>query len=203
MEKFPSLSAVAVPKTISPFSNVTVELGSAIPVIVGVESFDEEEVAKELGAFGAVVSIVREIADDLEETLPAESVADALIEYVPSEIAEDGVKENAPLESAVVVPKVEESINRVTFELASAFPVIVGVESFVEEEVAKDVGASGAVVSIVIEIEEDLEETFPEESVAVNLTEYEPSSRAEEGVTEKSPLLSAVVVAVETIEDPL
>ena len=79
-----------------------------------------------------------------------------------------------------------------------------GVESLVVSiEVAKEVGASGAVVSIVIEIEEDLLETYPEESVAVNLTEYEPSSSAEEGVTEKSPLLSAVVVAVETIEDPL
>ena len=103
----------------------------------------------------------------------------------------------------MAVPKEEEPLNRVTVEPASAVPVIVGVESFVSEILVKEVGASGAVVSIVIEIEEDLEETFPEESVAVNLTEYEPSSRAEEGVIEKSPLLSAVVVAVETIEDPL
>ena len=41
-----------------------------------------------------------------------------------------------------------------------------------EEEVAKEVGASGAVVSTVKEREEDLEETLPAESVAVNLTEY-------------------------------
>ena len=92
---------------------------------------------------------------------------------MPSEIAEDGVNEKAPLEFAVVVPKVEESINRVTLELASALPVIVGVESFVVEEVvAKEVGAFGAVVSIVMEIAEDLEETFPAESVEVALTEY-------------------------------
>ena len=87
----------------------------------------EEEVAKEVGASGAVVSIVMEREEDLEETLPAESVAVAFIEYVPSEIAEDGVNEKAPLEFAVVVPKVEESINRVTLELASAVPVIAGV----------------------------------------------------------------------------
>ena len=146
-------------------------MASAFPVIVGVESFVEEEVAKDVGASGAVVSIVIEIADDLEETLPAESVADALIEYVPSEIAEDGVKENAPLESAVVVPKVEESINRVTFEFASAVPVIVGVESFVEEEVAKELGAFGAVVSIVRERADDSEEIFPSESVALAVRE--------------------------------
>ena len=60
-----------------------------------------------------------------------------------------------------------ESIKKVTLELASAVPVIVGVESLViEEEVAREVGASGAVVSIVMEIEDDLEETLPAESSA-------------------------------------
>ena len=54
--------------------------------------------------------------------------------------------ENAPLLSAVAVPKEEEPLNRVTVEPASAVPVIVGVESFAEEDVDKDVGASGAVV---------------------------------------------------------
>ena len=132
-------------------------LASALPVMVGVGLFVREEaVVREVGTSGAVVSIVMEREEDLEETLPAESVADALIEYSPSEIAEEGVKEKAPLLSAVVVPRVEESMKSVTLELASALPVIVGVESLViEEEVAREVGASGAVVSIVIEIEED------------------------------------------------
>ena len=95
------------------------------------------------------------------------------MEYVPSEIAEEGVKEKAPLLSAVVVPRVEESMKSVTLESASALPVIVGVESLViEEEEAREVGVSGAVVSTVKEREEDLEETLPAESVAVNLTEY-------------------------------
>ena len=82
------------------------------------------------------------------------------------------MKEKAPLVLAVVVPNTEESIKRVTFELGSALPVIVGFELFViEEEVAKEVGASGAVVSIVIEIEADFDEIFPAESVEVAFNE--------------------------------
>ena len=87
-------------------------------------------------------------------------------------MAEEGVKEKAPLVSAVVVPSKEESINKETLELGSALPVIVGVELFViEEDVVKEVGAFGAVVSIVMEREEDLEETLPAESVADALIE--------------------------------
>ena len=71
-----------------------------------------------------------------------------------------------------MVPNKEESIKRVTFVLASALPVIVGVELFViEEEVAKEEGALGAIVSIVIEIEADFEEIFPAESVEVVFNE--------------------------------
>ena len=72
---------MAVPKTIIPFKRVIVELASAVPVIIGVVSFvSEEEEAKELGASGAVVSIVIEIDDDNDEILPAASVAVAVIE---------------------------------------------------------------------------------------------------------------------------
>ena len=82
------------------------------------------------------------------------------------------MKEKAPLLLAVVVPNTVESIKRVTLVLASALPVIVGFELFViEEEVAREVGASGAVVSIVIEIEADLDEIFPAESVEVAFNE--------------------------------
>ena len=82
------------------------------------------------------------------------------------------MKEKAPLVLAVVVPNNEESINKVTFVLASALPVIVGVALLViEEEVAKEVGALGAVVSIVIVIESDSDEMFPAESVEVAFNE--------------------------------
>ena len=82
------------------------------------------------------------------------------------------MKEKAPLVLAVVVPNTEESMNKVTLEFASALPEIVGFELFVtEEEVAKEEGASGAVVSIVIEIEADFEEIFPAESVEVAFNE--------------------------------
>ena len=82
------------------------------------------------------------------------------------------MKEKAPLVLAVVVPNTEESINKVTLVFASALPVIVGFELFVtEEEVAKEEGASGAVVSIVIEIEADSDEIFPVESVEVAFNE--------------------------------
>ena len=78
------------------------------------------------------------------------------------------MKEKAPLVLAVVVPNKEESINKVTLVFASALPVIVGFELFVTgEEVAKEEGASGAVVSIVIEIGADFDEIFPAESVEV------------------------------------
>ena len=82
------------------------------------------------------------------------------------------MNEKAPLVLAVVVPNTEESINKVTLVFASALPVIVGFELLVmEEEVAKEEGASGAVVSIVIEIEADFEEILPAESVEVAFNE--------------------------------
>ena len=81
MEKSPLLSAVAVPKITDPLRRVTVELGSAVPVITGVGLLVRGEVvAREEGASGAVVSMVMEIAADFEEILPAESVAVAFNE---------------------------------------------------------------------------------------------------------------------------
>ena len=101
------------------------------------------------------------------------------------------------------VPKIIFPLKIVTVEPGSALPVIVGVLSFVTElDVAKEVGAAGADVSIVMDIEEDLDETLPAESVAVALTEYCPSSREEE-VIEKIPLLLAVVVTDLVIVEPL
>ena len=67
----------------------------------------------------------------------------------------------------MAVPNDEEPLNRVTVEPASAVPEIVGVESLAAEEFDKDVGASGAVESIVIERPVEAEEILPAESVAV------------------------------------
>ncbi len=82
--KSPLLSAVVVivPTMLEPRNTVkvTLELGSAVPVIVGVESFSSEVIVKEDGASGLVVSIVMEIEDDFVEILPAASVAVAFIE---------------------------------------------------------------------------------------------------------------------------
>ena len=79
--------------------------------------------------------------------------------------------ENAPLLSAVAVPKEEEPLKRVTVEPASAVPVIVGVESLLDEDVDKDVGAFGAVVSIVIDKESEADDTLPAASVAFAVNE--------------------------------
>ena len=79
MENAPLLSAVAVPKEEDPLNNVTLEPASAVPVIVGVESFvkDEETIN---GASGEVASTVIDKAEDAEEVLPAASVAVAVNE---------------------------------------------------------------------------------------------------------------------------
>ena len=75
IEKSPSLSVVAVPITSFPFKSVMVESASALPVIVGDElSVRVEEVVKEVGASGNMVSIVMEIESDSDEIFPAESV---------------------------------------------------------------------------------------------------------------------------------
>jgi len=101
--------------------------------------------------------------------------------------------------SVVAVPITTSPFRRVIVELASAVPVIIGVVSFVSEEVvARVAGASGAVVSIVMDIDDDTDEILPAESVAVAVREYTPSARAEEGETEKFPSPSAVAVPITT-----
>ena len=70
------------------------------------------------------------------------------------------MKEKAPLVLAVVVPRVvpkeEEPLKRlkVTFELGSALPVIVGVGSFGAEILTIDEGAFGGVVSKELDVDE-------------------------------------------------
>ena len=95
---------------IEPLYKVTVLPASALPVIVGVVSFVVvDTVVSELGALGAVASIVIDNDEDSDEVFPAASVAVAVNEYVPSLRADD-VIENAPLLSAVEEPKSVEPL---------------------------------------------------------------------------------------------
>ena len=79
MENAPLLSAVAVPKEEEPLNRVTVEPASAVPEIVGVESFVKGEETIN-GASGTVASIVIDRAEEAEDVFPAESVAVAVNE---------------------------------------------------------------------------------------------------------------------------
>ena len=82
MEKLPLLSAVVVPKTLpSSLKRVTVEPASAVPVIAGVGLLVRGEAVARAEGVNETVSTVKEIASDVVEVLPAESVAVALIEY--------------------------------------------------------------------------------------------------------------------------
>ena len=75
MEKSPLSSAVAVPKTVSPFKRVTVEPASAIPVIAGVGLLVRGEVVAKAEGVNETVSTVKEIAEDSVDSLPAASTA--------------------------------------------------------------------------------------------------------------------------------
>ena len=66
-EKAPLVLAVVVPNTEESINRVTLVLGSALPVIVGVGSFGAEILTIDEGAFGGVVS--KELDVD-ESTLP-------------------------------------------------------------------------------------------------------------------------------------
>ena len=68
-------SAVVVPRDTSPLNSSTVLPASAIPSIVGVESFVSAVVVVIIGLAGAVVSTVIFNALDAAEMFPAASVA--------------------------------------------------------------------------------------------------------------------------------
>ena len=80
------------------------------------------------------------------------------------------MKEKDPLVLTVVVPKTEESIKRVTLELGSPVPIIVGVESFVRGDETIS-GVLGLIVSIVTKRAEDSVEVLPAVSTAVTVRE--------------------------------
>jgi hypothetical protein len=107
--------------------------GSPVPLMVGVLSFVRSPFVglAIVGAVGVVVSIWigRESVPDI---FPVASVTVAVRLFIPSARGEDGVKLQLPEASAVTVPRVVPDASLIsTVELASAVPVMVGVESFV------------------------------------------------------------------------
>ena len=75
IEKLPSSAASTVPREVSPLNKVTSLPASAVPSIVGVESFVKSIVVVITGASGAAVSIFKARADDAADSFPASSVA--------------------------------------------------------------------------------------------------------------------------------
>jgi hypothetical protein len=196
----PNGPAVAVPATAPSIETVTVEFGSAVPVIAGVGSFVDEPSAGAVitGAAGAVVSTVNVSGADAGDSFPAAAVAVAVAVCGPSLSGAAGVNAHAPELWACAVPATDPSIVTVTVESGSAVPEIAGVVSFVDEPFAGAVitGASGAVVSTVKESGVDAGDTFPAASVAVAVAECGPSPSGVVGVNVQSP--SGLVVAVPT-----
>ena len=119
----PKLSAVTVPKDVSPLNSSTTELASAVPTML---TGEDATVAVEFvitGAAGAVVSSVMTTGVDAGDLLFAASVALAVKELSPSASATlENV--NAPKLSAVTVPKDVSPLNSSTTELASAVPTM-------------------------------------------------------------------------------
>ena len=99
--------------------------------------------------------------------------------------------ENTPLLFVVSVPRELSPLNSSTVLPNSAVPSIVGVELFVSDVVVVITGASGGVMSIVIESGVDEAEILPKESVDVTVIELRPSLSGDEGVIEKFPSSSA------------
>ena len=132
--------------------SVTLLPASALPEIVEVVTIVVVEIeANELGALVSVVSLVLARSSQSPDASPLLSVAVAVKEYFPS-LRVDDVMEKVPLLSAVAEPKRVDPLKSFTLLPASALPEIVGVVTFVVVEiVANELGALGAVVSMVID----------------------------------------------------
>ena len=188
----PKLSAVAVPKDVSPLNSSTTELASAVPTML---TGEDTTVAVEFvitGAAGAVVSRVMTTGGDAGDLLFAASVAVAVKELAPSASATlENV--NAPKLSAVTVPKDVSPLNSSTTELASAVPTMLTGEDVTMPVEFVIAGAAGAVVSRVMTTAGDAGDLLFAASVAVAVKELAPSASATlENVN--APKLSAVAV---------
>jgi hypothetical protein len=180
---------VAVPADVPSTYTVTVVPATVVPDIIGITLFVEVPVKgiDIVGAVGATVSIVRDIDVLNGDVFPAVSVAFEVTLCVPSAILVVGVKVNVPAGDAVVVPAEIESISIATTVLPSALPDIIGLLLLVDNPLTGDViiGADGAIVSTVIEIDADCGDMLPAASVASTLIVCVADESATVGVNEK------------------
>jgi hypothetical protein len=180
---------VAVPADVPSTYTVTVVPATVVPDIIGITLFVEIPVKgiDIVGAVGATVSIVRDIDVLNGDVFPAVSVAFEVTLCVPSAILVVGVKVNVPAGDAVVVPAEIESISIATTVLPSALPDIIGLLLLVDNPLTGDViiGADGAIVSTVIEIDADCGDMLPAASVASTLIVCVADESATVGVNEK------------------
>ena len=196
----PKLSAVTVPKDVSPLNSSTTELASAVPTMLTGEDATVAVAFVIAGAAGAVVSRVMTTGGvDAGDLLFAASVAVAVKELAPSASATlENV--NAPKLSAVAVPKDVSPLNSSTTELFSAVPtMLTGEDTTVAVEFVIT-GAAGGVVSGVLRVMTtagDAGDVLPTLSVALAVKELSPSASAT-FENEKDPVLLAVPLATDT-----
>ena len=159
------------------------------------------------GAFGAVLSIVTDKADDARLTFPAASVAFTVM-LAPCARVELIIVQLPEL-SAVALPIWVVPSNSLIRLFASAVPVKVGVASLVILSVLEAPlseaairsgadGALGAVVSIVIDKADDATLTLPAASVAFAVMLCTPFARVEL-VIDQLPEPSAVAVPIRVV----
>ena len=202
----PKLSAVAVPKDVSPLNSSTAELASAVPTMLTGEDATVSVEFVIAGAGGGVVSGVLRVmttgGDDAGDLLFAASVAVAVKELAPSASATlENV--NAPELSAVAVPKDVSPLNSSTTELASAVPTMLTGEDATMPGEFVIAGAGGGVMSSgvgntlrVMTTAGDAGDVLPDTSVAVAVKMLAPSASTTPE-NEKDTKLSAVTVPTE------
>ena len=146
--------ATGDPVQVALLKSLIVEPASALPATVTAVAGDGEagETDSELGAPGAIVSLVKLTADEQAETLPAASVAFALqvlVELSPA-VTEIPAAKSASVPLATAEPVQVAPLKIFTVEPLSALPVIVTAVAVDGDvgEIASELGASGGVESL-------------------------------------------------------
>ena len=193
--QLPLASATAVQRVIPPSFTVTVALGSAVPVIVGVLSLvlKFSVGVTTTGAAGATVSTVIVLGALAGLVLPAGSVAVAVNVCGPLLKGVVAGQVQLPAPSATAVQTVVAPSFTVTVLPGSAWPLTGGVAVPTVPVGELTLGATGAAVSTVkLRVVGGL--VLPAGSVAVTKAVLGPSVRAVVGVQVQVPLSGTVVL---------